>query len=78
MNEDSSWFTGFDEKFFFGKGAFCAAMHPRAFLLFSLYYVWRYRRAGNLTNRKKLKWMKHGKKGYCQMLSYDEMKKQFG
>lgn len=72
MNEDSSWFTGFDEKFFFGKGAFCAAMHPHTFGIWMRYYLWRYKGAGALTPKEKKRWMKTGKDGYRKLLSFHD------
>lgn len=69
--ETSTWFTGYNEKHFFGKGAWCAALHPRTFSLWSLYYVWRYRNKGDLSTIEKMKWMKRGSDGYRKMLGYD-------
>lgn len=68
---DSSWFTGYDEKFFFGKGAWCQAVHPRTSGYWSLYYAWRYRNSGSMTFFEKTKWMNHGRKGYAKMCGYD-------
>ena len=65
--EESSWFTGYDEKFFFGKGACCAAMYGKSAGLWSLYYLLRYRNAGTLSTSEKKKWMKLGRQGYEQM-----------
>lgn len=73
--EVSCWFTGFDEKFFFGKGACCMAMHPRTFTLWSIYYVWRYRNKGELSIFAKMKWMQCGKKGYKQLCGYNSFMK---
>lgn len=67
----SSWFTGYDERFFFGKGACCAAMHGAMAGLWSQYYLLRYRKAGKLTTAQKRKWMGLGRQGYAQMRSYE-------
>lgn len=71
--EDSSWFTGYDEKFFFGKGAWCQAVHSRTFVFWSVYYAWRYRNSGNLTFSQKRKWMSRGRKAYAEMISFEEL-----
>ena len=70
--ESSTWFTGFDEKFFYGKGAFCAQMHPRLTSLWMLYYAFRYRKHPELNLKEKIFWMKCGALGYRQMKSYNQ------
>lgn len=72
----SSWFTGFDEKFFYGKGAFFQATHPLTSSLWFYYLLFRYRnRKSSLSDAEKLKWMKNGRIGYKKMLSFGEWKK---
>ncbi len=70
----STWFDGYNEKFFFGKGAFCAAMHKRTFWIWMLYYLWRYRKAGEMSFAEKRKWMLNGRIGYQSMRSYAQIK----
>lgn len=65
--EESSWFTGYDEKFFFGKGACCAAMYGRWAGVWCLYYALRYRQTGSMTFGEKRKWMRIGMDGYREM-----------
>lgn len=69
--EDSSWFTGYNEKFFFGKGAWCCAMHNRSLGAWIVYYAWRYRKNGTLSFREKTQWMHIGAEGYSQLRGYD-------
>ena len=71
---DSTWFTGADEKFYFGKGAFYAAVHPRSIGLWMLYFAFRTRGKGNLSFRQKIKWMKKGRHCYRDMISFEEYK----
>lgn len=73
---DSSWFTGADEKFFYGKGAFYRALYPRTQLLWRLYFAWRVKRGCNLSWGEKMKWMKYGARGYDAMLSFDSFRNQ--
>lgn len=68
--EGSTWFTGYDEKFFFGKGAFYAAVHPKTFGIWMRYFSFRTKSLSKLSGKEKKKWMKHGKRGYKEMLSY--------
>lgn len=69
--EESSWFTGYDEKFFFGKGAWIEAAYPRTFDLRSAYYAFRYRNSGNMSFGEKRKWMRCGREGYRSMSKYE-------
>lgn len=68
--EQSTWFSGFDEKMYYGKGAFYQAAHPNTFLFWSLYFALRTQRISKLRFFQKLRWMHHGKKGYQKRLSY--------
>lgn len=70
--ETSTWFTGYDEKYYYGVGACYAALNPKALLIRYLYTVLRTRNAKQLTGRQKMKWMKCGKEGYKKMLSYQD------
>ena len=74
--EESTWFTGFDEKFYFSKGVFCQAMHSRTFYLWALYYLFRYRSRKGISFPEKIKWMKIGKRCYGELISYEEYKNQ--
>lgn len=69
--EESSWFTGYDEKHFYGKGAYCAAMYPKCTMMWIMYYLFRYKNVGELSIKEKLRWMKNGVKGYKAMKSFD-------
>ncbi len=66
---ESSWFTGGDERFFYGKGAFYQAVHPKTKYFWMLYFAYR-TTAEKLSFFKKLIWMKNGTIGYKEMLSY--------
>ena len=69
--EESSWFTGFDESFYYGKGAYHQAVHPGTFLFWQFYMLYRFRGKGKLTNREKIKWIRRGRQGFKQTLSYE-------
>lgn len=70
---ESSWFTGYNEKFFFGKGAICAAMYGRMAGLWSVYYLLRYGKKGKPSIAQKAKWMRRGREGYRNMRSFSDM-----
>lgn len=67
---ESTWFSGYDEKFFYGKGVFYEALHPKTAFFWRLYFAFRARSMGALCFREKMKWMKNGVDGYRKMLSY--------
>ena len=75
--ESSTWFTGYDEKLFYGKGAFCAQKSPRFANIWPIYYVWRFRNKKELSSKEKYVWMKHGIKGYREMLSFNAYKEKY-
>ena len=68
--EESTWFTGIDERFYFGKGAFYAAMHPYTFGLWMAYFAFRTRKNSQLTFGQRFKWMRLGREGYKNMRGY--------
>ena len=72
----STWFTGYDEKFYYGKGAYYQAMYPRWIYVWMMYFLWRTRKHRELSCGEKMKWMRWGWKGYKQMQTYNEWKGQ--
>jgi len=71
----STWFTGVNEKFFYGKGAFYQALHPKTFGIWKYYFAFRTRTMCDLSIRQKCKWLDYGRKGYIKMISFEEFKK---
>lgn len=72
---NSSWFSGYDEKFYFAKGAFYANSHRFSFPFFSLYCALRTRAKSSLSFSKRIYWINNGRKGYHDMLSFEEFNK---
>ena len=70
--ETSSWFTGYDEKFFFAKGVYCQAMHPKTFSILATYFLLKFRNYGTLSFKEKAKWVKLGRRGYREMRGYEK------
>ena len=70
--DKSTWFTGYDEKFYFAKGAYYQAVHPQSFGMWTAYFLLRTRSFGKLSVSEKRKWMKAGRIGYKNMQSYQE------
>jgi len=68
--EESSWFTGRDEKYFFARGAYYTAMHPGTAALWMWYAALSVRANCSLSLGQKRKWMQIGAKCYKKMESY--------
>lgn len=71
---ESTWFTGFDEKYFYGQGAFYQAMRPKTFPVWMVYSILRTRKEGSLSVKEKTRWIRAGKQGYQNMMSYSQYK----
>lgn len=70
--EDSSWFTGYDAKYFYGIGACYQAINPKTAPIKRILRVFKERHRGELTNKEKHRWIKNGIRGYKMMKTYDE------
>lgn len=70
--EESTWFTGFDEKMYYGKGAFYQTVHPKTTYLWMFYFAFRTHKFSSLSWSDRIIWMKNGIKGYNQMQSYQD------
>lgn len=70
--ETSTWFTGWDEKYYYGVGAYYAARYRRGIWIRFLYTLLRTRKKSGLNMRRKLKWLNCGRKGYRNMQSFQE------
>ena len=76
--EISTWFTGYNEKFFYGKGAYCVNCYKSLFYVWMIYYAFRYRKKGELSFKEKCLWIKKGREGYFKMISYEDYIDQNG
>ncbi len=72
--KQSCWFTGHNEKYYYGQGAYYQALHPRTFVLWMLYSVVRTYNYRELSVREKLKWIRKGSEGYRKMIPYERWK----
>ncbi len=74
----STWFTGYDEKYFYGVGACYAAINLKTSFVKYLYMALRTRGKSDLSLSQKLKMMNYGRDGYKKMLSFDDYMKEKG
>ena len=68
---ESSWFKGYNEKYFYDLGANLCVKFPKRKYLFMLYYVWRLNKKTSLSLIKQLRCLRAGIKGFPKDLSYD-------
>ena len=68
----STWFTGYDEKYYYGIGACYAALYGHVSLIRKLYSTYITRKKGDLSFVEKIKWIKAGAKGYKKLQSFEE------
>lgn len=69
---NSTWFTGYDEKFFYDKGAWIKEAYPKTWFIFMWYFVLRLYNKSNLTLFQILKYLCYGVKSYRTSISYNE------
>jgi glycosyltransferase involved in cell wall biosynthesis len=70
--ETSTWFSGYNEKLFFDKGAWLEAAFPKIKHLLMLYFAFRFRKLSALSISAMIGNMLNGAKAYQKNLSYDE------
>lgn len=68
----SSWFSGYNEKYYYAKGAYYQAVHSKTFYIWALYFIFRTFRFCKMTIRERFKWILYGKKGYKNLLTYED------
>ena len=76
--KSSTWFSGFNEKFFFDKGALFGALFPVIFPLFTcLYFPIKFKKRANLGYFEIIKLMNSGSKGFKEGFGYEEYKDNY-
>ncbi|MDR3587305.1 MAG: glycosyltransferase family A protein [Desulfosporosinus sp.] len=68
----STWFTGYNEKFFFDKGALIATLFPKMKYLAGIYIAIRFKSSSKFTYLQALKHVFKGIKGFREGASYGE------
>ena len=70
--DSSTWFAGYNEKYFYDKGVLLRYLFPRVPRLVALYFGIRFKRETNLSPWQRLKYMFAGLKGGKTMMTYKE------
>ncbi|EHK2400590.1 glycosyltransferase family 2 protein [Clostridium perfringens] len=74
--ENSSWFKGYNEKYFYDIGAFLSEAYPKTKHILKWYYPIRLKKQTTLKINEILKYINQGFKGYKIKESYDEFLKR--
>jgi glycosyltransferase involved in cell wall biosynthesis len=72
MNNESTWFTGYNEKFYYDKGAWCAAAFPCLKYMAALKLLLRFKSKSNLSMLKAAFLLMSGIKGFKRLHSYED------
>ncbi len=69
---NSSWYTGADECYYYGKGAMYEAIKKKPVRLWELYFAIRTRKKTKLSLFERIAWMEKGRKGFKKLKSFTE------
>lgn len=68
----STWFSGFNEQYFYDLGANLYINHKSLRYILQFYYLYRFRNVESIPNIAKLKWMINGMKGIKSGVGYEQ------
>lgn len=71
--DSSTWFTGYNDKYFYDRGAMLACAFPKAKQLMKLYFAWKLRKKAGVPMRRILKRMNEGIKGFSELKPYGQV-----
>lgn len=71
---DSTWFKGYNEKFFYDKGVYLAEAHPYLKYIYIFYFYLKLRKKTKLTSYDITQWVFRGAKSKNKVLSYENYK----
>ncbi|MFR5633811.1 MAG: glycosyltransferase family A protein [Monoglobales bacterium] len=74
--DNSTWYTGRDEKLFYARGAYISQIHKSFFGIWSIYYGIRFSKNAKISFIQRIQWIYNGKKGYDQLISYEQFKQE--
>lgn len=70
--DTSTWFTGYDKKYFFDVGAYLSVAFPILKSLMKWYYPIRFRKISSISAFEIIKWINKGIDGYSRNENYEE------
>ena len=69
---ESTWFKGYNEHFFYDRGAYLYCVNAKTCRFVKYYYIYNHWGQTDLSVTEQLHWMNAGIKGFAMGLSYDE------
>ena len=69
---NSSWYTGADERYYYGKGAMYECIKKKPIYLWELYFALRTKRKTSLSFVEQISWMEKGRKGFKSLQSFKD------
>lgn len=63
-HQDSTWFKGYNEKFFKDKGAWLKEAYPYTYFIFKWYFIFKFGKKNLIKSLEILKWINKGIKNY--------------
>lgn len=72
--DSSTWFTGYNEKYFFDKGAWIAAAFPKIGFLLRWYFAMHFRKLTKLSYMECCRLMKNGQKGFKKLKTWKKIR----
>lgn len=71
--DSSTWFTGYNEKFFYDKGVFIACAFSKWVQIpILIYFTLRFNKCGNIGIKDKMKTLLAGKRNFNSLITYNE------
>lgn len=70
--DESTWFTGYHEKFFYDKGAWIACAFPKCKNFLKYYFLLRFSKLTTISWKRRLKLLNQGMYGFNRSISYSE------
>jgi glycosyltransferase involved in cell wall biosynthesis len=72
--EESTWFLGFNEKYFFDKGAWLSECFPKLKYLLVFYVLFRFNKLSELSSKSTFKFLWNGMLAHKNKISYKDFK----
>lgn len=72
----STWFNGYDEKYFYDIGAWLKASYPYLSIIYQWYYIFKFIKKTDINFFKRLSLIKDGKIGYTNIETYENYNKK--
>lgn len=69
--DSSSWFTGFNEKYLFDKGAWISCAFPKTKYFIKWYFIWRFSKKSGFSFKKTRSYVNKGISAYVRLETFD-------